>query len=174
MTGLYFYVWIVLYVSCVHQLMGMWSISWMCKYPVCISWRAYGPFLECVSCLHISADGHMVYFSSLFFLPYCEQWCCKHGSAIDSTKRVSFPREITSGRTAGASVRSFHVLRTPHFPMMAILIVFPPPVWRGYFSSTFSPAVIFLVCLVAWDRVALWNGGCPGTHYVDQAGLELM
>jgi hypothetical protein len=27
--------------------------------------------------------------------------------------------------------------------------------------------------LVFWDRVSLYSPGCPGTHSVDQAGLEL-
>jgi hypothetical protein len=35
----------------------------------------------------------------------------------------------------------------------------------------------FFVCLVGWlvfrDRVSLYSSGCPGTHSVDQAGLEL-
>jgi hypothetical protein len=30
------------------------------------------------------------------------------------------------------------------------------------------------VCLFAFrDRVSLYSPGCPGTHFVDQAGLEL-
>jgi hypothetical protein len=38
---------------------------------------------------------------------------------------------------------------------------------------------IVLVCFVLflffvfWDRVSLCSPGCPGTHFVDQAGLEL-
>jgi hypothetical protein len=42
------------------------------------------------------------------------------------------------------------------------------------------PSCDFLfVCLVGWlvlvfrDRVSLCSPGCPGTHFVDQAGLEL-
>jgi hypothetical protein len=33
----------------------------------------------------------------------------------------------------------------------------------------------FLFCfvLVFRDRVSLYSPGCPGTHFVDQAGLEL-
>jgi hypothetical protein len=34
----------------------------------------------------------------------------------------------------------------------------------------------FLFCFVVlffWDRVSLYSPGCPGTHFVDQAGLEL-
>jgi hypothetical protein len=32
----------------------------------------------------------------------------------------------------------------------------------------------FLVCLFVFrDRVSLYSPGCPGTHSVDQAGLEL-
>jgi hypothetical protein len=26
---------------------------------------------------------------------------------------------------------------------------------------------------VFWDRVSLYSPGCPGTHFVDQAGLKL-
>jgi hypothetical protein len=35
----------------------------------------------------------------------------------------------------------------------------------------------FLFCFVLffcfWDQVSLYNLGCPGTHFVDQAGLKL-
>jgi hypothetical protein len=31
----------------------------------------------------------------------------------------------------------------------------------------------FFVCLVYQDRVPLYSPGCPGTHSVGQAGLEL-
>jgi hypothetical protein len=30
-----------------------------------------------------------------------------------------------------------------------------------------------VVVVVVWDRVSLYSPGCPGTHSVDQAGLEL-
>jgi hypothetical protein len=40
--------------------------------------------------------------------------------------------------------------------------------------------VIVIFCLFGWlvgwffeDRVSLYSSGCPGTHFVDQAGLEL-
>jgi hypothetical protein len=31
----------------------------------------------------------------------------------------------------------------------------------------------FFVCLFFRDRVSLYSSGCPGTHFVDQTGLEL-
>jgi hypothetical protein len=31
----------------------------------------------------------------------------------------------------------------------------------------------FLFVFVFQDRVSLYRPGCPGTHFVDQAGLEL-
>jgi hypothetical protein len=31
---------------------------------------------------------------------------------------------------------------------------------------------LFFVCFVFQDRVSLYSPGCPGTHFVDQAGLE--
>jgi hypothetical protein len=33
--------------------------------------------------------------------------------------------------------------------------------------------ILFLLLLVFQDRVSLCSPGCPGTHFVDQAGLEL-
>ena len=36
--------------------------------------------------------------------------------------------------------------------------------------------IIFFIYLFFWffrDRVSLYSPGCPGTHFVDQAGLEL-
>jgi hypothetical protein len=42
--------------------------------------------------------------------------------------------------------------------------------------SGHSRTVLF-VCLVGWfvfrERVSLYSPGCPGTHFVDQDGLEL-
>jgi hypothetical protein len=33
---------------------------------------------------------------------------------------------------------------------------------------------LFVFCLFVFrDRVSLYSPGCPGTHFVDQAGLEL-
>jgi hypothetical protein len=32
---------------------------------------------------------------------------------------------------------------------------------------------LLLLFLVFQDRVSLYSPGCPGTHFVDQAGLEL-
>jgi hypothetical protein len=32
---------------------------------------------------------------------------------------------------------------------------------------------LFVCLLVFQDRVSLYSPGCPGTHFVDQAGLEL-
>jgi hypothetical protein len=53
-------------------------------------------------------------------------------------------------------------------------------VWGVLVLLTFVslPENTFLfVCLVGWlvfrDRVSLCSSGCPGTHSVDQAGLEL-
>jgi hypothetical protein len=32
---------------------------------------------------------------------------------------------------------------------------------------------LFYLFIFFWDRVSLYSPGCPGTHSVDQAGLEL-
>jgi hypothetical protein len=33
--------------------------------------------------------------------------------------------------------------------------------------------IYLFIYLVFRDRVSLYSSGCPGTHFVDQAGLEL-
>jgi hypothetical protein len=44
-------------------------------------------------------------------------------------------------------------------------------------SHTYFFVVVFVVvvlfCFVFQDRVSLYSSGCPGTPFVDQAGLEL-
>jgi hypothetical protein len=46
-------------------------------------------------------------------------------------------------------------------------------------EPSLQPCSSFFVCLFCfvfvfiWDRVSLYSPGCPGTHFVDQAGLEL-
>jgi hypothetical protein len=46
--------------------------------------------------------------------------------------------------------------------------------------SRLTCSSLWMVCLFVWlvglvfqDRVSLYIPGCPGTHFVDQAGLEL-
>jgi hypothetical protein len=44
-----------------------------------------------------------------------------------------------------------------------------------YLKTNIWPCVVthFFFFLVFRDRVSLYSSGCPGTHFVDQAGLEL-
>jgi hypothetical protein len=42
--------------------------------------------------------------------------------------------------------------------------------WFGFFVCLF---VCFLFFVLSRDRASLCSLGCPGTHSVDQAGLEL-
>ena len=48
-------------------------------------------------------------------------------------------------------------------------------VWGGTWGHVGAWFYVLFVCLVLVfrDRVSLCNPGCPGTHFVDQAGLEL-
>jgi hypothetical protein len=39
-------------------------------------------------------------------------------------------------------------------------------------ASNFLLLLFVLFCFVFWDRVSLYSPGCPGTLFVDQAGLE--
>jgi hypothetical protein len=38
--------------------------------------------------------------------------------------------------------------------------------------ETLITSFLFFYFLVFQDRVSLYSPGCPGTHFVDQAGLE--
>jgi hypothetical protein len=49
-----------------------------------------------------------------------------------------------------------------------------------HYSFVFYAIIFFVVVVVVFcfvfvfrDRVSLYSPGCPGTHFVDQAGLEL-
>jgi hypothetical protein len=42
-----------------------------------------------------------------------------------------------------------------------------------YLSLYFLFACLFFVVFFFQDRVSLYSPGCPGAHFVDQAGLEL-
>jgi hypothetical protein len=42
-----------------------------------------------------------------------------------------------------------------------------------YFSHLLQCHSFFFFFLVLRDRVSLYSPSCPGTHFVDQAGLEL-
>jgi hypothetical protein len=47
-------------------------------------------------------------------------------------------------------------------------------VFQGHLLKDFNFLFFFLFFfLVFLDRVSLCGPGCPGTHFVDQAGLEL-
>jgi hypothetical protein len=52
-----------------------------------------------------------------------------------------------------------------------ILLTFSELSWHS--SSPLIPGFFFFFFLVFRDRVSLCSPGCPGTHFVDQAGLKL-
>ena len=41
------------------------------------------------------------------------------------------------------------------------------------FWLLFGSVCFVLFCFVFRDRISLYNSGCPGTYFVDQAGLKL-
>jgi hypothetical protein len=46
--------------------------------------------------------------------------------------------------------------------------------WLHFFVFKVERAIMsFFVVVVFRDRISLCSPGCPGTHFVDQAGLEL-
>jgi hypothetical protein len=50
----------------------------------------------------------------------------------------------------------------------------PPSLWPPSIWLCSDPAPPFFVFVFVFqDRVSLYSPGCPGTHFVDQAGLEL-
>jgi hypothetical protein len=48
-----------------------------------------------------------------------------------------------------------------------------PLIIFGFFLVYFYFYLFIFILLVFRDRVSLYSPGCPGTHFVDQAGLKL-
>ena len=46
-------------------------------------------------------------------------------------------------------------------------------VWPSICNPPAAISFLKKLFFIFWDRVSLYNPGCPGTHSVDQAGLEL-
>jgi hypothetical protein len=46
--------------------------------------------------------------------------------------------------------------------------------WETLWHTTGFWSFCFIFVFVFGDRVSLYSPGCPGTHFVDQAGLELL
>jgi hypothetical protein len=44
---------------------------------------------------------------------------------------------------------------------------------KFFFVVVFVVVVVVVVLVFFRDRVSLYSPGCPGAHFVDQAGLEL-
>jgi hypothetical protein len=65
------------------------------------------------------------------------------------------------------------------WPLSAMLPASDLYKWHITPVTTEDTAVWFFICFflggggAVWDRVSLYSPGCPGTHFVDQAGLEL-
>jgi hypothetical protein len=49
----------------------------------------------------------------------------------------------------------------------------PSPPFKTRSLCRFLFVCLFFVLFCFFDRVSLCSPGCPGTHFVDQAGLEL-
>jgi hypothetical protein len=59
---------------------------------------------------------------------------------------------------------------------VSVLFCFVFLVWWGFFGLflfLFCFCFVFVFVFVFRDRVSLYSPGCPGTHFVDQASLEL-
>jgi hypothetical protein len=55
-------------------------------------------------------------------------------------------------------------LHLPHYLLIPLL---------GIHSNDITSFFVLFCFVCFWDRVSLCNPGCPGTHFADQAGLEL-
>jgi hypothetical protein len=53
------------------------------------------------------------------------------------------------------------------------MVRFPSTLWEQSHLTFLFVCLVGLVWFVFQDRVSLCYPGCPGTHSVDQAGLEL-
>jgi hypothetical protein len=96
--------------------------------------------------------GHGV-FSCIILLTSRRQGLSPHLSLLISTKWNNQPQEFSC--LCSLSELSTCVLGTKPYPYL------------------FFWFFCFLFFLVFRDRVSLYSPGCPGAHFVDQAGLEL-
>jgi hypothetical protein len=60
-----------------------------------------------------------------------------------------------------------------HFPIITYFVLLLFRFNNGNMIYTLFFVCLFVGFLVFQDRVSLCSPGCPGTHFVDQAGLEL-
>jgi hypothetical protein len=70
--------------------------------------------------------------------------------------------------TTVSSLQSFPMLLLVNSLVSCLTCMLP---WTS-FIYLFIYLFIHLFCFFR-DRVSLYSPGCPGTHFVDQAGLEL-
>jgi hypothetical protein len=57
--------------------------------------------------------------------------------------------------------------------MTAFICITEVPIPGSVISNAFSNTDSIIFFLVFGDRVSLYSSGCPGTHFVVQAGLKL-
>jgi hypothetical protein len=87
---------------------------------------------------------------------------------IKSTGCYAF-NNLTSFRDTGTGSGTLPVLASYTVVTTACLATF-----SIFFLFCFVLFCCFFVCLFVFrERVSLYSPGCPGTHSVDQAGLEL-
>ena len=53
------------------------------------------------------------------------------------------------------------------------LFIIPVGCFILSFGFVWTFVCLLLSCFIFWVRVSLCSSGCPGTHYVNQAGLKL-
>jgi hypothetical protein len=107
-------------------------------------------------------------FAYMYVCAWCYTSCLHHVHACHSQMSevtVRSPRTVVTDGYEPPCGCSNHVGIKPGS--------FAKAVSGGFFVCLF---VHFLFCFVLFcfrDRVSLYSPGCPGTHSVDQAGLEL-
>jgi hypothetical protein len=82
----------------------------------------------------------------------------------------------------GSPLVSRDLLPTSVHPRVVRRVIFLDLVTSSLLRPPTQKQLTLLLCLFVWfgflffvfrDRVFLYSPGCPGTHFVDQAGLEL-
>ena len=119
---------------------------------------------------NLMKDNTRQWTDSLLLFIYIYVCVCVHTHTHTHTHRLGMNSSVMV-ILFRKSMRNVSVKN--HALLVFIILIF----FLHYFSPLYFPFFLLFifsfVVVVFWDFVSLYSPGCPGIHYVDQAGLEL-
>jgi hypothetical protein len=146
---------------CICQVLYLYV--YICIVCMCMYICSYG-----VNCVWYVYYVHVCVYMSRYI------WICgaRRGDLMPSLASVSI-RHIYGAHAHAHAHTHTHTHRGKQSDMqnkIPFILMFILCIWMSLLVG-FSCLFVLFFCF--WDRVSLYSPGCPGTHFVDQAGLEL-